>query len=100
LEYIHHCGYVHADLKPANVLLGVDSSQAIVNIVDFGLASRYKDTDDNHKAHIVEKKSAHNGESCLSLRKLFMQKVPGSMLTIEKKQIHEEKPFIFWLQIF
>ncbi|KAI5745754.1 hypothetical protein M8J76_014007 [Diaphorina citri] len=61
LEYIHHCGYVHADLKPANVLLGVDSSQAIVNIVDFGLASRYKDTDDNHKAHIVEKKSAHNG---------------------------------------
>uniref|UniRef100_A0A8D8SGC1 non-specific serine/threonine protein kinase n=1 Tax=Cacopsylla melanoneura TaxID=428564 RepID=A0A8D8SGC1_9HEMI len=61
LEYIHHSGYVHADLKPANILLGIDSTHAVVNIVDFGLATKYKDTDNNHKAHKEEKKAAHNG---------------------------------------
>uniref|UniRef100_A0A336KMG4 non-specific serine/threonine protein kinase n=1 Tax=Culicoides sonorensis TaxID=179676 RepID=A0A336KMG4_CULSO len=38
LEYIHHCKYVHGDLKGANMLLKGDSQ---VYLVDFGLASRY-----------------------------------------------------------
>lgn len=61
LEYIHHCGYVHADLKPANILLGTESSHAPVNIVDFGLATKYMDSDDKHVAHVIDKKNAHNG---------------------------------------
>lgn len=41
-EYIHGCTYVHADLKGANMLLGVGKAGAAqAYLVDFGLASHY-----------------------------------------------------------
>ena len=51
LEYVHEAGYIHNDLKPDNIMIGVadtsdDSSD--VKIIDFGLASQYIDEDGNH----------------------------------------------------
>ncbi|XP_066141531.1 serine/threonine-protein kinase VRK1-like isoform X2 [Euwallacea fornicatus] len=40
LEYIHKCGYVHADLKAANILLN-DVKNAHCYLVDYGLASKF-----------------------------------------------------------
>lgn len=69
MEYIHHCTYVHADLKGANILLGYGKdgdSQAY--LVDFGLASHYTTKDfkpDPKKMHngTIEytSRDAHNG---------------------------------------
>ncbi len=39
LSYAHHCGVIHHDLKPSNVLMGNDG---LLRIADFGLATRYE----------------------------------------------------------
>jgi len=38
LEYIHHIGYVHADIKPANILVGNEKE---FYLSDYGLAHKY-----------------------------------------------------------
>ncbi|XP_018791318.1 PREDICTED: nucleosomal histone kinase 1 [Bactrocera latifrons] len=56
-EFIHSCGYVHADLKAANILLGYGkegNSQAY--LVDYGLASHY-----TTKEFKPDPKKMHNG---------------------------------------
>lgn len=58
LEYIHHCTYVHADLKGANMLLGFGKGgDAQTYLVDFGLASHYT-TNADYKP---DPKKMHNG---------------------------------------
>lgn len=57
LEYIHSNGYCHADLKGANILLGLTKqTQNQVFLVDFGLASKY-----TQKEFKPDPKKAHNG---------------------------------------
>ncbi|XP_053945917.1 nucleosomal histone kinase 1 isoform X1 [Anastrepha ludens] len=56
-EFIHSCGYIHADLKAANILLGYGkdgNSQAY--LVDYGLASHY-----TTKEFKPDPKKMHNG---------------------------------------
>jgi serine/threonine protein kinase len=48
LERIHDCGYTYNDLKPQNILFDYkDKSMSSVNLVDFGLASKYVDSKGN-----------------------------------------------------
>lgn len=56
LEYIHERGYIHADIKGANILLS-SSSKSEVYLVDFGLATHFN-TDKTFKPN---PKKAHNG---------------------------------------
>uniref|UniRef100_A0A1I8M9U4 non-specific serine/threonine protein kinase n=1 Tax=Musca domestica TaxID=7370 RepID=A0A1I8M9U4_MUSDO len=56
-EFIHGCGYVHADLKAANILLGYGPKQQHqAYLVDFGLASRFTTKDFK-----PDPKKMHNG---------------------------------------
>lgn len=54
-QFIHCCGYVHADLKASNILLGYDK-QHQAYLVDFGLASHFTTKDFK-----PDPKKMHNG---------------------------------------
>lgn len=43
MEYLHAKNVVHRDVKPENLLLGLGRKCDQVQIIDFGLATRYKD---------------------------------------------------------
>lgn len=49
IEYIHHQGYLHRDIKPDNFLLGTGKDGNILFTVDFGLAKECRDAE-RHKS--------------------------------------------------
>ncbi|CAG9837224.1 unnamed protein product [Diabrotica balteata] len=59
LEYIHSKGFVHADLKGANILMGVtkETANKQLYLIDFGLATKYYDQTDFKP----NPKKAHDG---------------------------------------
>jgi len=61
LQYIHAQGYVHKDVKAANLLVGLGvNGQHKVHLVDFGLCSKYL-TGSIHKQYIHDERWAHEG---------------------------------------
>jgi vaccinia related kinase len=63
LQFIHEKGYVHADIKASNILLGFSGGHDVANeiyLVDYGLAYRYT-VDGKHKKYKEDPKKAHDG---------------------------------------
>ncbi|XP_069674134.1 serine/threonine-protein kinase VRK1-like isoform X2 [Periplaneta americana] len=62
LEYIHSHGYIHADIKGSNLLLGFrKGTENCVYLLDFGLACRYTDQSGVHKEYRCDQRKAHDG---------------------------------------
>jgi serine/threonine protein kinase len=43
IEFIHTRDLVHRDIKPANFVMGTDKSAHLINVIDFGLAKKFRD---------------------------------------------------------
>lgn len=62
LEYIHSFGYVHQDIKAANLMLGrLQGTTNNVYLVDMGLATRYITKENVHKSDKPNPGRANNG---------------------------------------
>ncbi|GAX79097.1 hypothetical protein CEUSTIGMA_g6537.t1 [Chlamydomonas eustigma] len=43
VEYVHSRSFIHRDIKPDNFLMGLGKKANQVNMIDFGLAKKYRD---------------------------------------------------------
>ena len=59
IEFIHSHDLVHRDIKPANFVMGTHRASHLVNVIDFGLAKKYRDV--RSGAHIPYRQDAHHG---------------------------------------
>jgi casein kinase I family protein HRR25 len=59
LEFIHSRDFVHRDVKPANFVMGTDRAEHLVNVIDFGLAKKFRDP--KTSAHIPYRQDDHHG---------------------------------------
>ncbi|KAG1831548.1 kinase-like domain-containing protein [Suillus variegatus] len=62
LEFIHSRDFVHRDVKPANFVMGTDRAEHLVNVIDFGLAKKFRDP--KTSAHIPYRQDNHHGVEC------------------------------------
>jgi len=44
IEQVHKKHYIHRDIKPDNFLMGLGQDSYIVNLIDYGLAKKYRDS--------------------------------------------------------
>ncbi|KAF5348331.1 hypothetical protein D9756_010491 [Leucocoprinus leucothites] len=59
IEFIHSKNFVHRDIKPANFVMGTGRSSHLVNVIDFGLAKKFRDA--KTSSHIPFKQDDMHG---------------------------------------
>ena len=48
IQILHELGYIYQDIKPENILIGVDDECNKIYLIDFGLSKCYLTEEGNH----------------------------------------------------
>ena len=98
LEYIHSKGYTHNDIKAQNLLLDKGGSDGDVFLVDFGLASRFKDTLGFHHEGGEDERFAHDGTLEYTSRDAHIgaHSRRGDLETLGYNLVHWTSGFLPW----
>ncbi|KAG6821053.1 hypothetical protein H0H93_007212 [Arthromyces matolae] len=59
IEFIHSHSLLHRDIKPANFVMGTGKAAHMVNVIDFGLAKKFRDSKTSN--HIPYKQDDYHG---------------------------------------
>ncbi|KAH9010839.1 kinase-like protein [Lactarius pseudohatsudake] len=91
LKYIHSHNFIHCDLKPSNIVIGLGTQANIVYLIDFGLSKEYRDPYTNK--HIPPDTNLDDMESLAYILIYFLRGhlpwqglPPGSQDIVECKQ--------------
>ena len=53
LEMLHTTGFIHRDIKPDNIMVGL-RQPSIIYLADFGISKVYRDKKQNHITQMIE----------------------------------------------
>ena len=53
-EILHETGFIHRDIKPDNIMVGLGQDSSIIHLADFGMAKVYRDKKRNHVEKLTE----------------------------------------------
>ena len=42
LQFIHSCNFIHHNLKPSNLVMGIEAQSKVVYLIDFGLSKQFR----------------------------------------------------------
>lgn len=57
IKYLHSKSFIYRDMKPDNFLIGLGQNAALVYMIDYGLAKKYRDTKTHQHIPYRDKKS-------------------------------------------
>ena len=80
LEATHNAGYIHADLKPENLLSGLSPNEGKIFLSDYGLSKRFKD---RNNGFLPEIKDGMIGTVAFTSAKALKTITPGPREDLE-----------------
>ena len=77
---MHDKDYIHRDLKPENCVIGLESNENVIYLIDFGLSRKYRDSRTNEhipykEGNLLESAFSYFEEEEIKFLILFFQKL-------------------------